>query len=256
MGLPFYYSEDADGATWLGDDIVNDMTDEQIEAVFASSSVFVDGANAKTLCDRGFGDKLGVDVVPYEGEYVKFESYTGALNACSTRQKNLYRITPKAEGVRTVSYNIAEKDGSAVPLAPAVTSYKRADGKMSVVYCGSTSAYFDYMEGFAFLNESRKKQFIDLFREAGVLPVYVAGDDEVCFRAGHLSDGTLVAMLYELGIDPMDDIPLYLEKEPTKIEYLQKDGTRAEVSFTDCGEHLYRVQMRVETMLPVILFIS
>lgn len=256
MGLPFYYSEDAHGASWLGDGIVDDMTDDQIEAVFASGSVFVDGADAKILCDRGFGHLLGVEVIPYEGEYVKLESYTGELDICSTKQKNLYRIVPKSPDVREVSHNVAEHDGKAAILSPAVTSYKREDGKLSVVYCGSTNAYFNYMEGFAFLNESRKKQFIDLFKEAGVLPAYCAGDEEICFRAGYLSDGTLVAMLYELGIDPADEITLYLEAVPRKIEYLQKDGTRAAVSFTDCGEHIYRIHLRLETMLPVILFIS
>ncbi len=256
MGLPFYYSEDAHGASWLGDGIVCDMSDAQLEAVFASCSVFVDGTDAKLLCDRGFGDKLGVDVVPYEGEYVKSESYTGELDICSTKQKNLFRIVPKSPAVREISHNVAEHDGNAVILSPAVTSYRRTDGKLSVVYCGSTDAYFNYMEGFAFLNESRKQQFIDLFREAGILPVYCAGDEEICFRAGYLSDGTLVAMLYELGIDPAEEISLYLEAAPTKMEYLQKDGTRAAVSFTDCGDHIYHIHLRLEPLLPVILFIS
>ncbi len=255
MGLPFYYSHKAEKATWLGDGIVADMTDEEIQTAF-TGSVFVTGADAMTLVSRGYGDLLGVDVIPYEGEYIKLESYTGELDICSTKQKNPYRLLPTSPATKVLSHNIAEKDGKAVSLCPAVTCYQREDGKLSVVFCGSTNAYFNYMEGFAFLNESRKNQLATLFQEAGALPVYCVGDDEVCFRAGYLQDGTLVAMLYLLGIDPMEEIPLYLEKAPEKIEYLAKDGTRRGVAFTPCGDNRYTVHMRAETMLPVVLFVS
>ena len=248
MGLPFYFAEENHGIAIIEDGIIPDMTDSQIASLF-QGSVIMDGQSAEDLIQRGYGDLLGVDVKPWEKGNVSGESFDGTINCTCTKQKNLKEIQIINDGVKAISYNYCSKDDQADILAPAVTVYKRENGKLSIVFCGSPDAEFTYGEGFAFLNETRKKQFIELMKEANALPVYCYGDDEVCLRAGYLKDGTLMTVIYELGIDPMKNVLLYLKEKPQNIELMQSDGTTSKVTWEDIGDNLYRIHTRVETLL-------
>ena len=132
----------------------------------------------------------------------------------------------------------------------------RGEGKISVVYCGSPNAKFNYGEGFAFLNESRKVQFVELLKRANALPVYYDGDNEICLRAGYLADGSLLTATCCIGFDPMEALDLYLEKAPSKIEMLLPDGSAKEVAFKEIKKDIYAIDVRVEPMYPVILIIK
>ncbi len=255
MGLPFYYTDKAGKALFVEQTVVADMSDEQIETLF-EGSVFVDGDSAHLLCERGYGDRLGVlptdwDKGPISGEY--FADKTDCI--CSS-QKRARVLTPTKEGVRELSYNFKWNDGNKNILAPAVTAYEREAGKLSVVYCGVPKADFKYTEGFAFLNETRKEQFVSLLKEAGALPVYCVGDDEVCLRAGTLADGSLFVSAVMLGYDPMDAMTLYLEKAPKAARLLLPDGTYVPVAFEKVGEDTYVFDARVEPMYPAFMVIE
>jgi len=256
LGIPFYYTDKNKGAAFLEDNIVSDMTDEQIEALFASGSVFVDGDAAMEMCRRGFGDKLGVNVFPWEKEILYAESFNEDLHENCTKQKNHKDIEITDALTETLSYNFAMEDGKRKFVSPAVTCLDRGDGKLSVVYCGSPNAKFNYGEGFAFLNESRKNQFITLLKRANALPVYYDGDNEICLRAGYLADDSLLVSVYCISFDPMDTLDLYLEKAPESVELLLPDGTKKAVSFKEIKKDIYSIDVKVEPMYPVILIIK
>lgn len=255
MGLPFYFSDKSEAASFLEGDLVKEMTDEQIKTVF-EGSVFVDGDSAMELCRRGYGDLLGVKAEEWDLGTITGETFDGTLYQCCTGQKNAKKITVVNSKTEVLSNNYLRADGYAKILAPAVTVYERENGKISVVYCGSPLAAFNYMEGFAFLNETRKAQFVTLLKRTGALPIYFAGDDEICLRAGYLPDGRLLAAIFELGIDPVEEPKLYLEKKPESITMTLPDGTEAPVKFEAVGENIYTVDIRIEPMYPVILFIK
>ena len=186
---------------------------------------------------------------------VSGESFDIDNSICCSVQVNYKKLTVVADDVEVKSVNFIRKDGKLNSLAPAVTSYKRDDGRISVAFCGSPNAPFNYGQGFSFLNESRKAQLVSLLKEAGALPVYCHGDDEICLRAGYVSDGLLVAV-FKLGIDVMDSLVLYLEKEPESICFLDGDGKEHSVDFVSCGDNLYEIKQRVETMYPLILIVK
>jgi hypothetical protein len=256
MGIPFYYTDKNKGTAFLEDNIVSDMTDDQIEELFASGSVFVDGEAAMEMCRRGFGDRLGVDVHPWEKSVLYGESFNEDLSEYCTKQKNHKDIEVTSESTEIMSNNFEMIEGTRTFVSPAVTCLDRGEGKLSVVYCGSPNAKFNYGEGFSFLNESRKKQFITLLKRANALPVYYDGDNEICLRAGHLSDGSLLTSVYCIGFDPMDSLDLYLEKSPISVELLLPDGTSKEVSFKEIKKDVYSIDVKVEPMYPVILIIK
>jgi len=253
MGIPFYFSDRREPASFLEGNMIAAMSDEQIETVFAGS-VFLDGATAAALVQRGFGDRLGVTLSEWDLGLVSGECFDADGVNCCTAQKNYSKITVSDPRTEVLSHLFRREDGGIRPLAPAVTKFRRDDGKITVVFCGSPCANFSYTEGFAFLNESRKAQLTALLQEAGALPVYAVGDDELCLRAGYLADGSLLCAVFQLGMDPMDALTLHLEKAPAEIRLLLPDGTDVPVEFTRDG-NCYILQVRVETLYPVVLII-
>ena len=255
MGIPFYFSDENSGSAFIEGDIVRDMTDDQIDGLF-KGSVFASSDAAKDLCDRGYGHLLGVSVSQWNKGTVNGETFDGTLGFACQKQNKIKDLTPISENTKALSYNYQRVGGEAKLLSPAVTKFARDDGKLSVVYSGSPEAKHEYYEGFAFLNETRKKQFIELLKDANSLPVYYPGDNEICMRSGYINDGRLLCALFDLGYDPMDNISLYLEKEPSEIQILTKDGLYSDVSFEKASSDTYVVDTRVEPLYPVILLIK
>lgn len=255
MGLPFYFSENSEKANIIEDNMIGDMTDEQIKALF-ENTVITDGASAKALCERGYGEYLGVDATEWDLGMCHAESFDVENHMNCTKQKNHKKLAVTNDRTEVLSYNVRRADGYQKVLAPATTVLARDNGALSVVFCGSPTATFNYVEGFAFLNETRKKQFVDILSRAGALPIYAVGDEEICLRAGYVEDGRLLAAIYSLGMDPIEKATLYLEKAPSEITALTPDGTEAPVAFEALGEGVYAIDKRVEILEPVLLLIK
>ena len=150
----------------------------------------------------------------------------------------------------------SKNDKSRELLAPAVTRLKRDNGKYTVVFCGSPDASFNYRVGFSFMNETRKNQLINLLRDANALPLYAVGDDELCVRAGYLGKDKMICSVIELGTDPLDELTLFIEKQPTSIVSISPDGKDIPVEFTKVDENVYSIKVKVEILYPVTLIIN
>lgn len=255
MGIPFYFSNKVGGVTFLEDNITQDMTDEQIESLF-TSSVFMTADVASDLIKRGYGKYLGVNVEKWSGPYCHREVY-GTFSLTSTPQKNPMKIIPTDSRVEELSHCYRQISGNNMEiLSPAVTVMERENGKLSVVYCGTPDVQHTYLEGFAFLNETRREQFISLLNRANALPVYCETDVELCFRAGYIEDGRLLCMAINLGYDPLETLDLHLNFAPSAISLLDKDGNEVPLSFKHIDGDLYSINQKVEPMYPVILLIK
>ena len=255
IGIPFFFSDETEAATFLEGDITDDMSDEQIKALF-DGSVFLDGEAAKALFERGYGELLGVKVEDWDLGITTGETFDGSPYQFSTKQKNLKKLTPINDKTESLSHNFRRVDGGARLQAPAVTVLERDRGRLTVVFCGSPNADFNYTEGFAFLNESRKVQLVSLLRRAGALPVYLVGDDEVLLRAGYLDDGALLVALFELGVDPIDEPMLFLETPPREIYTMLPSGELSPVPFEMVDADTYALKVRIETLYPTVLLVK
>lgn len=259
MGLPFYFSNKNYGATFLEDTIGKDLPEDEINAMFEQGSVFMSAEVAKDLIDRGYGHLIGVRVEAFDEATlgrVFHEAYNGDASLISQKQKNLMLLTPTNDKVQVLSYNYRHDDGVLVNVSPAVTKFNRQNGKFTVVYCGTPNAEHLYNEGFAFLNETRKQQFIGLLREAGALPIYLPSDNELCLRAGRLDDGRLLAAIFNLSYDPEEQTVLYLEKEPTLITKLDENGNEVKVDFQKKADNFYTIDVSCEPLYPTVLIIK
>ncbi len=256
LGIPFYFSERCEKASFFEGEIVRNMTDDQIEKFFGGS-VFLSVEAAEVLIARGYGHLIGVDIKEKpEGMIVSGETFDGTIEIICSSQKKQKIIEPLSDSVKVLSSAFFKANGKAEPLFPAVTKFDRGDGRFSVVYCGEPKTEFTYTDAFSFLNETRKAQFIELLRDAGVLPVYCESDNEVCMRAGYIKDGSLLTALFNLGFDPEEKICYWLEKEPISAEILDKDGSLKSVSFKHLGNNIYQFDAKAEPMYPVFMLIK
>ena len=256
LGLPFYFTDKPAPATFIESNIVSDMTDEEIREMLDGGSVFATAEAASDLCVRGFEKEVGVTVSDFGDKRPIGESFDGTLAQRGTVQKNSRRLTPIDERTETLSWCFRKNGDDIELMSPAVTAHSREGGKNTFVFSGDPKCNFFYAEGFSFLCDKRKTQLVSLLRRAGALPIYFEGDNELCLRAGYLSDGRLLAMLLIIGHDPEESPVLYLEKEPKQILRLMPDGSYTDVEFSAHGEGLYEINAYIEPMYPLVLVIE
>ncbi len=257
LGLPFYFSTPDSGAEviFLEDDIVGDITDNEIKVMF-EGSVFMTSEAAANLIKRGYGDLLGVEVKEWEGMLAKGEYFEFDKTASCTAQKNRKMLVPINDKVEVLSYSHRPISGEFKPLSPAVTVLERGDGRLSVVYAGTPDAEHTYTEGFSFLNESRKRQFVELLSRAGALPIYYEGDEEVLLRAGRIKDGRLLAAFINLGYDPLFELDIVTDFVPKEISYLAPDGSEIKLDFVLGTDGKVKVMTELLPMYPLVLLIK
>ncbi len=248
FGVPIYFSAESGGAAFL-EGAANRFTQEELEEML-EGTVFLASDTAQQLCDMGYADRLGVTVTPWTGPHTSYERFQNPeLHAPA--QMKIKCLTPISENVRVDSTVCHLKDGKEeIKLFPGVTVYPRENGSRAVVFSGTPHANFKYYEAFSFLTESRKAQIVRLLDESGNLPVYYVGDEEVYMKAGEL-DGSLFVALFNIGLDPIDEIRLCIKKTVKSAKMLTKDGKFEPVSFrTDAG--IIVVNHRLLTLDPLV----
>ena len=228
------------------------LTDEEIKDMLKGWT-FMSSGVAEKLNERGFGDYTGVKVEDYEGPHLTAE-HIFADDRNIDMQCKTKKLIPAGENVKTLSevYHL-ERGKEKIPMFPGVTEYKNPFGGTSVVFCGTPTAIFHYTEAFSYLNISRKLQLINLLKEAGELPVYYPEDAEVYLKAGDMDDGSLFIAVFNLGFDPIENLPLVFDRDITAIEVLTPDGKREPVAFRK-ENGVINICKTAYTLQPVILF--
>ncbi len=254
LGLPIYFSHDFGGALFLGGDDDEIYSDSELLEQF-SGTVFIESYTAQKLCKRGLSKYLGVDVKNFEGK--KSGEILHINGNKSSSQIGTKELSPLNDSVKWESTVFFLKDGKdKISLFPGVSSFENELGGTVYVYCGTPDTKFWYTEAFSFLNESRKLQFIDLLKRTGNLPVYYKGDEEVLLRAANI-DGSdeLFCCLFNIGLDPIEEIELGIEKDVQSVSMLCCDGSRKELEFTKIKDGII-VKKAADIHNPVVLFLN
>ena len=242
LGLPMFFSAQQGGALFLDFDDDAMLSDEELKEAFAHA-VFASAPAAERLTKRGFGAYLGVHVQPWNGLHPSYEKMSGTGKQ-SNVQMGVCEIVIDDPAVRTESTVCHLHNGKdEMPLFPGVTSYTNPAGGKTVVFSGTPRAAFNYQEAFSFLNETRKGQILRLLKEAGECPVAYAGDAEVYARCADIEgEDAVFAAFINVGLDPLDDLPLAAEKEIRAVARLTADGTWQPVPFAPAEDGTYTVQ--------------
>ncbi len=256
LGIPFYFTDKNRGVAFMEYDIVDDLSDKEIEEFFNNGSVVVDYEAGIDLCNRGFKEKLGVEISDWEnGEELPAFEWIEEKQGSIQKQFGAKKLTVINDKTEIITYNAKKQGTQLKKLAPAVTCLDN-NGKLAIVYSGTPNAPTNHSFGFSFLNETRKEQFISLLKRANSLPVYYDGDNEICLTAGYLKDGSLLVSTIDLGFDPCEELTLYLEKQPKEIKTFMPDGSLNKVDFEPLENNIYSVKVKVEPMYVNLLLIS
>ena len=253
LGLPLYFSNDDGGAVFLDEFMVDRFDDEEIKR-FLSSTVMLSSLAAEKLCVRGFTSLIGVEVRDWYGEVINGEMIG---DKCLAAQYEKRELVPKEDGVEALSY-VIHRDASTEEvknLFPGVTLFCNRLGGRVVVFSGTPDMPFSYHTAFSMLNETRKSQIVKIMNDAALLPCYYPEDAEVYLRAGHLPGGEIMAALFNLSQDALDDIPLWVENEVSRVEIIDECGERRNVEFTKDG-NVIRVKTALCAMTPAVLILS
>ena len=253
MGLPMYFSSKPGGAVFLDGPADAFLSDEEIMELF-KGPLFLAADTAMRLNERGFSEYTGVQVKPWSGRNASGEILPINGNTCNA-QRGLCELIPINEAVKEEStvYHLA--DGKTRErLFPGVTTYQNPLGGLSGVFSGTPKTNYNLTEAFSFLTESRKAQLIDLLRRADCLPIYYPEDAEIYLRVARCPDSSLLTAVFNIGLDPLDELPLVIDRPISSIEYLASDGTRKACAFRTEGTTTI-VEIPVHTLEPVILFL-
>ena len=251
FGVPLYYSSAEGGAVCL-DGPAEIYSDEEI-LTMCRGTLVLSSNTAAELCSRGFSEYLGVKAEPWGKIPASFEILETEGKKCS-RQMGLHTLIP-LDGTRTDSTVYHLHNGvEQIPVAPGATVYENKLGGTVICFAGTPNTRFIYTEAFSFLCESRKAQIVRLLREAGQLPLYYAGDEEVFCKTGLLPDGTRICSLINIGLDPIDEIVLDVQAKIASAEILTEEGERVPVPFREENGRL-TIEHPMYTLEPVVLFL-
>ena len=253
FGLPLYFSNEGEGAVFLDDFSVDGFDDDQIRSFLAGTLILSVGAVEK-LGQRGFANELGVTVREWQGAAIEGENVYGKNLDAQYKSKELVPGRGDVEVLSTVIYRNTETNTLEV-LFPGVTYLENSLGGETICFCGTPDMPFKYFTAFSLLNETRKKQLIDILSRRNHLPLYYPEDGEIYLRAGYLPDGEIMAFFFNLGMDQLEDIALVCNQNITKVEKMNPDGSRSVCDFVAENGYI-RVQEQLYTLMPAVLFLS
>ena len=256
LGLPIYYSKNPRGAIFLEGDADKRYSDDELKELF-KHTVILASDTAKRIADRGFSHLTGVNVKTWEGENISGEMVL-VNNNKTPRQKSAQELIPMNEQVEELSHSFYTPDGGTTKkvLFPASTKYKNPLGGTSIVFCGTPVAEHHYLlDGFSFLNETRKLQLTSLLTAENLLPIYFAGDIEVLAQAGKLNDGSTLAVFTNLSYDILNKLEIYCNAKINSIEKMKPNGEFETVAFKQEDNNVI-VDTCVNPLDPVVLIIN
>ena len=114
---------------------------------------------------------------------------------------------------------------------------------------------FKYFSAFSMLNETRKRQFVDILSKGNHIPVYYPEDAEVYLRAGRLPSGEILAAAFNLSQDELEELPLTVNFEVKNVEILNEKGERVGCDFEKKGGVIY-IKQQVVAMSPIVVFLA
>ena len=267
FGLPLYFANEGEGAVFIDDLSVDGFSNEEIKDVMRGTLILSVNA-ADKLCERGFSGELGVNVAPVEQttnssgaaianpnkKVVSGERINGVSVGNQYGKRELIPLSDETEWLSTVVH-VDGKTGEAEPLYPGVTRHKTSFGGECIVFSGTPDMPFKYFTAFSFLNETRKKQFIEILSKNDLLPLYYPEDAELYLRAGRLNDGRIFVAAFNLSQDMLEDLPLVVKENVKRVEMLNENGELVPVSF-ESGNGRITINESVLPMSPLVVILN
>ena len=254
FGIPLHFSPKGEGVYYFDGAIDEHFTDEEIRE-FLSGKLVADAQSAKRLVARGFGNELGVEVKERKPTDKNASAERYPSGAISKAPYKTHELVPLSENTKQLSEVYHLRDGKYTePLYPGATLFKNDLGGTAAVFSGVTDFPYDLVNAFGFLCEARKNQLIELMQSLGELPVCYPDDAEVFMKAAKTKDGRLFCALLNLGLDPIESLPLLTESRLISAERLAPDGSYTPVGFKAEGNR-NELEITATPYEPVVLML-
>lgn len=250
LGIPVYFSAENTGMLCLEGDVF--LSDEQLTDAF-KNPMFISSDAAENIIKRGFGKHIGVEITNTE------ETPSLEITSDGNRmplQHNIKRLVPLSEETKELSGVYHTTDNvNFKKLFPGITEFRNKLGGTVFVFCGTPKTEYHISEAFSFLNYSRKCQIVSMLRAIGCLPVYYPGDEEVYMTAAETTGNKLFVTIFNIGLDPIEQLELVCFENVNKIYKLTPSGEKESVSFA-VSENTYTLECCANTLEPVVLFLK
>lgn len=254
FGVPMHFSSDGEGAYFFDSSADKYFTDEEMLKML-SGKVVLDAKAAERLIERGFGKHLGVELKTRAADAKNASGEIMYPKGLCRSQYRVREMIPVADGVNVYSdvYHLREGKYKDI-MFPGVTSYKNELGGTVVVFSGEASFGYGVLSPLGFFNESRKNQIVQILGDLDCLPVYYPDDAEVLMKAARTEDGGLMCAILDMSLDPIEELPLVIDRDVKEIKRLMPDGSYSDVSFEREG-NLYTLNLTAGVFDPVVLVI-
>lgn len=255
MGIPFYFTKSPVGIVTLAGNDCDRLDDAALTGLLAARNCLLDGPAAVKLCERGFAPLLGVEARPWNGRTVSFErTEDNEVIPIPTDRAAELKPLPGTQILSTLFHTPSGVGTKEESLTPGATFYENSDGGRVAVVATPVLPYG--YPAFGMLNETRKRQLLDLFRRLGGLSWHVPGDDEVLLRTGK-AEGCDIVVLIDLSLDDISEIRLRgtAAKRIETVEELRPDGHWKLVPFSATDSEL-RLEQVLHPLRPLVLRLS
>jgi hypothetical protein len=223
---------------------------------------------ADALVARGFATELGVTVASKEIPIDKVGVQTVSSSAKIATAERVdgisldvqygnRELTPLSDDTEWLSevYHFNQKLNVPEPLYPGVTLHKTSFGGECIVFCGTPDMPFKYYSAFSLLNETRKRQLVDILSKNDLLPVYYPEDAELYLRAGRLPGGEIFAAAFNLSQDALDELPLVIKTSVSRVDRLNERGELVPCDF-EVRHGVTYIKTPIAAMEPIVLIIG
>ena len=244
-----------DGVTALCGAQVPLFTDAELKTIL-SGAVLLDGDAAVRLTQRGFAREIGVEAKPWTGKTVSAETF-GRETQWGTigRAADFTALHPQARRMSAFLHRTSGVSRETVELAPGSFFFTNGLGGRVYAFAAHVPAH-PTLESYHYLTETRKRAVLAALRTlaGGGMPGGVAypDDAEVLLETGLAADGRRIAVVDNIGLDALTEIPLDVDDVPAEVLRLQDDGSWKPVVFTRNGNR-FMLETTAETFRPVVL---
>jgi hypothetical protein len=232
LGLPCNYARMPALPVMMTGDEVDLFADQDIRQLLALGLV-LEGTAAEKLCQRGFGNDLGVTAEPWTGTQVSGERWSQVVLGPAPHYSKLIPIHTRTRIHSTLLHCRSGVSESYEDIGPAVTLFENASGARVITLAASFG--LQTATTFGFYDEDRKRELVALLEWMcrAPLPFYYPGDAEVYLKLRRFADGRYLLAVFNLGHDPLDVLPITSPYAIDSVELLTPDGIWQAVSMAD-----------------------
>ncbi len=235
LGLPCNFAKAPQLPTFMAGPEADQYSDNELRQLL-KHGLLLDGPAAENLCRRGFACGIGVQAGPWRNERVSAERWGVTLIGGDVKYTRLEPISP---ATRIHSVLLHRKSGVSeafTEIGPAATLFENAAGGRVAVLAAHVGTYNSLTDnGLSFYDEDRKRELVDLLGFVCGKPVefYYPGDAEIYLKVRRFADGRYLLAFFNLGHDPLENLPVRSPFRVTKVEMLTPAGAWEPVAWQD-----------------------